>query len=155
MSLIIKTDTLTPKLKRVRKRLPKTVAREVKRMLMYGKKQAQKYATGDTQTKQLRKAIMYRVYKNRGKGELISYATGYSSGFPYNLWVNRNIPILAKYPFFANNQGYIYYGKSGVRTPSGRNVTWRVTPGFFDRAWIDMRKRFPSTMKRIMKGVIR
>jgi hypothetical protein len=84
-------DTITPKLKRVQKKLSPTTAKQVEKILKYGKARAKFYAQSD-KTQNLADGIGYRVYKKTGKGTLFSMAVS-PSGFPYNLFVNLMIPI--------------------------------------------------------------
>jgi len=156
----ITKDTLTPAVRRIRKRIPKAVHKHILRLMQYGKKKAQYYATNikGSSTGDLRKGIFFRVYGKTGRAELSSVATGYN-GFPYNLWVNRDITINGKYPYFKSGQGKIRYGDSGVLAPNNQQVNWGVMRagkmGFFNQAFIDMRRRFPKTGANILRDIRR
>ena len=144
----IVTDTLTPKLKRVRKQLPESVARELKKLMKFGKSRARGYVRSNPD---MVKGIGYKVDKKRGKAEVFSVAEGKTTGFPYNRWVNRDVSIKGKFPYFDSRYTRVVYGKKGHKSPSGNPIIWRMTPAFMDRTYEDMKKRYPKTAARIRK----
>ena len=91
------SDTLTPSIDKVAKKLETTPSSFVKRMLKFAKGRAQYYARGKGgghRTGDLVRGIGYRVYKKSGKGILFSFARGNSSKMGnYAVWVNKDIPI--------------------------------------------------------------
>ena len=135
-------DTITPKLRKVRTRLPTSVHKILKETLQYGKSQAKMYVKGQP-SGDISKGIGYRLFKKKGYGYLFSIASGKKTGFPYNLWVNRTIPITGAWPYFNGTQQIVYGGS--YRSPSGKPINWRMTPGYFDLAQKDMARKLKST----------
>ena len=91
--------------------------------------------------------------KKKGYGYLFSIAEGVS-GFPYNLWVNRTIPIIGRNPYFKDGQ-IIVYGKGGYKSPSGKPIRWTVKAGFFDLAVKDMKRMAKKEMPTIWREVLK
>lgn len=145
-------DTITPNLHKIRKKLPTTVHKKLKKILKYGKAKAKEYATSD-KSGNLRKGIGYRIFKKKGYGYLFSIAEGFS-GFPYNLWVNRTVPIIGRYPYFKDGQT-IVYGKEGYKSPSSKPIRWTVKAGFFDLAVKDMKKMAKKELPTLWREVLK
>lgn len=156
--LIITKDTITPTLNRISKKLQEKSKQLLRRVLQYGKRQAKMYASKSAYTGELARNIGYRTYPKNGYGYIFSVAMGKRTGFPYHLFVNKQLEINTssegfKNKYFGKGQGNIRYGQMGVKTISGKPINWRIRTGtklgYFDQARKDMEKMFVKEMNKL------
>lgn len=156
------SDTLTPNIDKVSRRLGTEPAKFMTRMLKFAKGKAKLYARGsggNNRTGDLVRGIGYRVYKKSGRGILFSFAAGNSGKMSnYALWVNKDIPISSgkETKYFAANQGLIYYGQNGAKSPSGKNIHWNIGAkmGFFTQALIDTERVFKKQQSQLIERIL-
>ena len=144
----IKKDDLTPFLTKLSKRLTKNSTKTLREAMRYGKKRIQQYARSDKSGK-LAQGTHYRVNPMRGSASLWNIAINPLTGFNYSLFVNDNVSIRGKYPFFGKGQGKIFYGQPAL-SPSGKNIVWTVEPQFFDKGINDMFTKFDKLFNKIL-----
>ncbi len=121
----------------------------LRQLAIRGKALAQRLAPQKTGA--LKRGIHFRVFKN--KMELMSIVP---KSFPYNMWVNRNIPtIRGTRPFFKGRQGPIAYGQSGIVAPSGVAINWTGTPGYFDFTIQKLEKESGRVFDRHISNILK
>lgn len=160
--ITIISDTLSPKINQVAKKLETEPSKFIERMLKFARGRARLYARGkggSNRTHKLERGIGYRVYKKSGKGILFAFARGNSSKLQnYALWVNKDIPIRPDGKrYFKSGQGYIYYGQKGVKSPSGKEINWNLgtVQGFFTQALIDTNKMFEKHKSQVVSRILK
>ena len=124
------------KINMLKKNIPKESKKALAELASIGRQIAWNLAPAKTGN--LRAGIHYKVFKN--KAEIISMVP---KSFPYQFWVNQNIPIIkANFPFFSASQGVVAYGQSGAFAPSGKPIQWTGYKGFFEETANILRGQF-------------
>ena len=91
-------------------------------------------------TGELSRGITHNVFSKKKMLEIRSMV---NKRFPYNFWVNLDIPtIQGRPPYFASGQRIKYGGPA--KTPSGKQARWTGMPGFFNVTAKLMMKSAPN-----------
>jgi hypothetical protein len=147
MAFIITSDTITPTLRKLPRKLKKNASGQINKLLQKGVHIAKQKVSGQV-SKDISRGIFYVPSTPTKAGQLVSVASGKISGFPYNFWVNRSITITGRKPYF-NNGTQVKYGDRRFR------ANWRMTPGYFTLTMKELERMIPRTLKNIMRLSLR